>query len=314
MNKVIDYSLAGLRGNSTETKSNAPMPAEDFSQALPPGPKAPPPVVILNTVTIKTIPFQSLQMNHLESLETALYIKDLMKLPKDMKELLTFVQKAMAPTAPETEQLLSTDIDLSKIALLFQQNGKEAVTKLIMAMSNAAKQGITDMTQIKDVMKLINASVSVAGDKNPNQALKSLMLLYLPWLPLQEGVGFDLEVESKNGGAEDSDCIITITISTKNYGNIKATLILVEGNTVSVIINCSDEFPKDELLKMIKIEEKKHSMKSNIVFELMKMKQDEEVSRQAKINMSNSTQINPFLLLMAHSVIRHTIELDRLAG
>ena len=311
LNRVVDYSLANLRGKSTESAPKSPPSAENFNQNLAPKPPQNP-VIIVNTVRLNAMPMQNLRMNHLENLETALYVKDLMKLPKDMKELLTFIQKNIE-TTPETAKLLTTNIDLNQISLLLQKNGKEAVNKLVMAMSEAAKQGITDLSEIKDTMKLINASISAAGDKNPAATLKSLMLLYLPWLPLQESVGFDLEIEESQGGAEDSESSLTIMISTKNYGNIRATLVLTDGNNVSVFINCSETFPKEELLKRIKSEDKKHSLQSNIVFEQKAMKQDENTTLQAKISMSNSKEISPFLLLMAHSVIKHTIEMDRLA-
>ena len=32
---------------------------------------------------------------------------------------------------------------------------------------------------------------------------------------------------------------------------------------------------------------------------------------QAKINMSNTNEINPYLLLMSHTIIRHVIEIDK---
>ena len=32
---------------------------------------------------------------------------------------------------------------------------------------------------------------------------------------------------------------------------------------------------------------------------------------QAKINMSDTNEINPYLLLMAHTIIRHVLEIDK---
>ena len=33
--------------------------------------------------------------------------------------------------------------------------------------------------------------------------------------------------------------------------------------------------------------------------------------QNAKINMADTNKINPYLLLMAHTVIRHTLEIDK---
>lgn len=317
LTKVIDYSLSGIRGSSTESAPKSPPSAESFSQNMvvpsQSGNMPKPPVMVINAFGLQQMPIlQNLQMNHLESLDRALYVKDLMNLPKDMGELLKSIQKNVL-VAEEMPAVLNT-ISISEIALLLQQNGKEAVNKLIMTMSNAAKQGITDFSQIKDAIKLINASVSTAGQNNPSQTIKSLMLLYLPWLPLQESVGFELEVETFDKKSGDADSYITIMISTKNYGNVKVTLVLLEGNSVNILVNCSEKFPKEELLKKLKTESKSHSIQSSVVFEQKAVNQSETVTRQAKVNVSNATDVNPFLLLMAQAVIRHTIELDTLAG
>lgn len=256
-----------------------------------------------------------LRMNNLASVGRSLYIKDLMKFPKDMEEVLVLLQNN-AEMTPEAVKLLTTNINLATLAELIQKSGKEAMNKLILVMANASKQGITDTSQIKDAIKFINASVSVAAQENPTQILKSFMLLYLPWLPLKEGVDFDLEVESYENNEGETETSITILISTLNYGNIRVTLILVKGHSIEIFINCCEKFPKGELLKRINEEGKAHSIQSNVTFEQKEMKNDgqqaENITRQAKISMSNLTEVNPFLLLMANAVIRHTIELDNL--
>lgn len=254
-----------------------------------------------------------LKMNNLASLERGLYIKDLMNLPKDMEEILVLVQNN-ATTGKDITKLLSENISLATLADLIKQGGKEAMNKLILVMANASKQGMTDLSQIKDAIKFINASVSVASQDNPEKILKSFMLLYLPWLPLQEGVDFDLEIEGSNGGGEDSELSITILISTRNYGNVKVTLVLPAGNSMSILINCCEEFPKEELLKRIKMESKNHSIQSDVIFEQNVAKKTENTTPQAKISMSNLSEVNPFLLLMANALIRHTIELDNQAN
>lgn len=251
----------------------------------------------------------NMRMNNLESLEKSLYFKDLMKLPKELEEVLVLIQNSEVATA-QAEQVISKNINLSALAELIQTGGKEAMNKLVLVMAEASKQGITDVSQIKEAMKFINASVSVAGQNNPTQLLKTFMLLYLPWLPLQEGVDFDLEIETSGGNDEESETSVTILISTRNYGNVKVTLILVKGNSIDIYITCSEDFPKDELLKRIKIENKTHSIQSNVTFEQKVVKKDEKATPQAKIGMSNISEVNPYLLLMANAIIRHTIAID----
>lgn len=269
---------------------------------------------LLNTFNPSALP--NLKMNNLANLERGLYIKDLMNLPKEMQEILVMIQNKTTVNEG-INKLLTTNINLSTLAELLQTGGKEAMNKLVLVMANAAKQGITDTSQIKDTIRLINASVSVADLNNQAQVLKSLMLLYLPWLPLQAGVDFDFQIESSEREGEDSETIINIMISTRNYGNVRVTLILPERNSVNIIINCCEKFPKEELLKRINMESKNHSIQSNVMFEQKETKnnvKDENATHQAKISMSNLKEVNPFLLLMANAVIKHTIDLDNLAG
>lgn len=270
----------------------------------------------LNSTFLRTFNFSTLadlKMNQFAGLEKGLYIKNLMNLPKEIEEALVLIQNNTALNK-DVKQLLNANIDLAVLTQLIKEGGKDAINKLILVMANSSKQGITDLSPIKEAIKFINASVSVASQDNPEKILKSFMLLYLPWLPLQEGVDFDLEIEGSQGGNEDSELSITIWISTINYGNVRVTLVLLAGNSMNIIINCSEVFPKEELLKRINTECKNHSIQSDITFDQKPVKRDENTVRQTKISMSNLTRVNPFLLLMANAVIRHTIDLDNQAG
>ncbi len=202
-------------------------------------------------------------------------------------------------------------INLSDISILLQKNGKEALTKLIMSMTEASKAGITDLSQMKEMAKLINASISVAAENNPQKTLKLLLLLYLPWLPLEDGVGFDLEIQPQSEDTEESDSILVITVTTINFGTIKATLVLETSNSVQVQIECGEKFPKDELKLRIEGEQKYYAMDSVLSFETNNNIKDITESKQsANINMSQTTEINPYLLLMAHTIIKHIIDID----
>ena len=227
-------------------------------------------------------------------------------------QIQTFIQSQMVSQFQASIKNLPLSetgmINLSQIAEMIQINGKEALAKLIVGMTQASKQGINDLSQLKDMAKLINASIATAAKNDSAQTMKLLMLLYLPWLPLEEGVGFDLDIET-NEGNEESDSILTITITTVNYGVVQATLILETSNSVHVDIECSNEFPREELQLRIGNDEKHYSMESVVTFKEKIAKTEGDVAK-AKINMSQTTEINPFMLLMAHTIIRHVIEID----
>ncbi len=304
---------------------------------------------------------QHLQMNTLQSMDRAIYAKDLMQMPKNINEFIYMLQRGMTQaqfnqmfanqiaaqrnslsqlqaqilaqlqglatntvkeavnvqianqlqTSLKNLDILSNGvINLSEISVLLQKNGKEALTKLIMSMTEASKSGITDLTQMKEMAKLINASISVAAENNPQKTLKLLLMLYLPWLPLEDGVGFDLEVESKSSSADESDSILTVTITTVNYGQVVATLVLESSNSVQLSIKCSDKFPKTELQLRIDKDKKCYAVDTITSFEVDKDIKPVSKKAAANINMSQTNEINPYLLLMAHTIIKHVIDID----
>ncbi len=354
ISKFVNYQALNSQNRAPQA------PQQEFS----PAPSTPQPA----TPAPQTSNMPTPQMGEMKGADNAAYVKDMMKLPKNMNEFVYMLQRNMTLnqlnqqfanqmnmqrnalsqtqaqilaqlqglSLTEAQNVILTGnkailsqfqttlknlpissnglINLLDVSALIQANGKDAIAKLITTMANSAKLGIQDLTQLKDTAKLINASVAAAAQNDAAQTMKLLMLLYLPWLPLQEGVGFDIEIEQGNSG-DESDSILIITITTIHYGSVVATLVLESSNSVHVNIECVKEFPKDELLLRIEGDEKHYSMESVVSFETNKS-QPEDLSPekpQAKINMSNTNEINPYLLLMAHTIIRHVIELDKLS-
>ncbi len=231
--------------------------------------------------------------------------------PSAAKEMVNVQLASQVQGALKNLDILSNGmINLNQVALMFQKNGKEAITKLIMQMTEASKAGVTDLSQLKEMAKFINASVAIASENNPQKTLKLLMLLYLPWLPLEEGVDFDIEIQQSEEHGE-SDSILVITVTTIHFGNVKATLFLESSNSVQVVIECAENFPKDDLQDRITGEQKHYSMDSVMSFQTDKgIKPQENVKQSANINMNQTTEINPYLLLMAHAIIKHIIDID----
>lgn len=201
-------------------------------------------------------------------------------------------------------------IHMSDVSAIIQQNSKQALAGLILAMSSASQKGVQS-EQIRETMSLINSCVAMAESGNPAQTLKSLMLLYLPWLPLNEEVGFDLEITSPDGENESNNSKLVVLIQTKNYGNVKGEFVLTTNHSVEVFITCSEGFPKNTLQKSLMEESSSHAMNTKIDIEAVQpQKQETLENTEAKVNLSATNEMNPYLLLMAHAFIRNTIFID----
>ena len=201
-------------------------------------------------------------------------------------------------------------IQMPAISEMILKNSKQAVASLIIAMASASKGGMSN-EQITETLSIINSCVAMASSDNPTQTLKSLMLLYLPWLPLNEGVGFDLEVETPDGENESNDSKLTVLIQTRNYGNVKGVFTLTTSNSVDIYILCSEDFPKKTLQKSLMEESSAHAMNTTIDVESVEpIKKETFEKPEAKVNLSATNEMNPYLLLMAHAFIRNTIFID----
>ena len=221
------------------------------------------------------------------------------------------IQTQIAPAQKDAVMLyFSGMIHMPAISELILQNSKQAVANLIIAMASASKNGMTN-EQIRETLSIINSCLAMADSGSPAQTLKSLMLLYLPWLPLNEGVGFDLEVEAPDGENESNDSKLTVLIQTRNFGNVKGVFTLTTSNSVDIYIICSEEFPKKTLEKSLQEESSTLAMHTNIDIEAVEPKKKETFEKpEAKVNLSATNEMNPYLLLMAHAFIRNTIFID----
>lgn len=305
----------------------------------------PSPNQMLQSLQSMTMATQLLQMNHIAGLDRAVFIKNLLGLPQNLSEILFNAQNPNKPLIGGTLGLNNINPELLKnqgvlatlfdetpianskssqdaVALMFSgmismpdisklilQNGKQAVAALIIAMASASKQGLSN-EQIQETLSLVNSCLTMAESNNPAQTLKSLMMLYLPWLPLNEGVGFDLEISSPEGETESNDSKLTVLIQTRNFGNLKGVFTLTTSNSVDVFIICSENFPKKLLQKSLLEESSSHAMNTNIDIESITPQKEENETRETKVNLSATNEMNPYLLLMAHSFIRNAILID----
>lgn len=221
------------------------------------------------------------------------------------------IQNAQAAMQRDALSLMfSGMIQMSSVSEMILRNSKQAVAGLISAMASASKNGMTN-EQIRETLSVLNSCIAMAESGNPTQTLKSLMLLYLPWLPLNDGVGFDLEVEADSGENESNNSRLTVLIQTVNFGNVKGIFTLTTSNSVDILITCSEDFPKMTLQKSLMQEASSHAMNMTVDIEAVQPKaQNQNDKREAKVNLSAANEMNPYLLLIAHAFIRNTIAID----
>lgn len=259
------------------------------------------------------------QQTQLNGADKSTYVKDLLNLPQTMEDFLLLMTSNTASSATKLSSkdlaaiLFASNLDLSKIAALLQQNGKEALAKLIQMTAKFNQMGVdVKNDQMNELASVINASISTAG-ASQNQALKSFLLLYLPWLPLGENTNFSIEIGSgapEEGG--ESDDSVTILISTENFGNVQIVLFKQGSKAISMQIACSKEFPKEFVEKAIEVQAQNYNIQTGIAFEEKQVeKPKKQETSQTQVSLNTSPGVNPFLILMAHAVIKIVIGVDK---
>ncbi len=250
-----------------------------------------------------------MMLKQLTNVEQSWLMKHMFDFPENLTQLLEqIVTQGKTVSSKELASLMTKELDLSKILVLLQTNGKAALEKLSKMIATMNQSGIYNTQQLKEMSVLINACIP-ANDASQAQILKSLMVMYLPWLPLNESVGFNFGADSAAEGQKNAgEDTITIIITTKNYGMVKILLYNNEQG-YSMDVNCSDTFPKERFNEAVKVENALH-LTENPSYTVRKDRNDTEENKEMNVEFSKSAKISPQLLIIVHAIIRIITELD----
>lgn len=264
-----------------------------------------------NLAQQQDILYTQMQLKELSNIEKSMLLKHLFDFPENIKDIIAFLTtENKTLTAKELQLLMTQPLDLSKLIVLLQTQGKTALEKISKMISIMNQSGIYNTQQLKELSVLINACIP-ANDANTSQVLKSFMLMYLPWLPINAANDFNLIAEGsdeqKTSTEEDS---IFIYITTKNYGLVKI-LLYKEESSFNIDVNCCEDFPKEKFSAAIssKSEDASLNIKSKVIYTTRK-NSSEEKNDEAKVEFSKSSKITPQLLIIIHSIIKIVLEID----
>ena len=266
--------------------------------------------------TAQAAPLSALNQTIISTVEIeqrANYIKDLLNLPRDFQTLINQIQgnSTNSQILKELSKLLIGDkINLTALNNLIANNSKDAVQKLMMTIMSVSKMGSNNVSQLKELMGMFSAA-GAAGDNI--QAVKNLLMLYLPWLPLslrnELNLDFEIGITDKNGseGSQGNETI-TIMIQTANFGNILAVLTLNQNGNIDISIMADENFPEKEVMQKLKDENKKINIETTVSIQTQKTPEYNKKSQEIKV--TNCDSVSPKLILAAHSLIKIIIEVD----
>ena len=250
-----------------------------------------------------------MMLKQLSAAEQSWLMKHLFEFPENMTQLLeTIVTNGKTVSAQELLSLMNKELDLSKLLVLLQTNGKAALEKISKMIATMNQSGIYNTQQLKELSVLINACIP-ANDASQAQILKSFMIMYLPWLPINESTGFNFGgVAEESGEKSSAEDTITIYITTKNYGIVKIFLYK-ENDGYDMDVNCRNDFPKEKFHEAIK-SDSTFVLKNPPTYTTRTKADEENDKNETNITFSKSLKVTPQLLVIIHAIIKLVMEID----
>lgn len=242
-------------------------------------------------------------INKLDNIQKILFLKEMLNLPDEWKDLLIFAALKSSPSA-NSEQLLSKLIDFNLLKKDINQTSNEILNKLLKLLT---PQMAAKSSEIQQMMEILQKFLPSSETKTPD-FIKDLMLMYLPYLPLKED--FKLMFQNKNNNddnSENNSDAIIIILTTKNMGTFRIEIFLENSTPHIQIDNNSDSLNKRFLTGLKEIKQKLE-IKNEI--SIIKNKNIQSSNEQSQHIISSSKKIHPQILIIAYEIIKMILELD----
>lgn len=214
------------------------------------------------------------------NIQQNIFLRDMLGLPKEWNILLN--NFLLANNNPQIASMLKNlntlernSIQNSLLALLnsnIQVDLKALAEQLklnsnLMADKLLKQMGAQNMTQqnIAQLKTLMTIGASIAGNVeiNPQEFLRDILQMYLPWLPLVPPKEQELnEIEEKTAPIKNYNAQVLFYISTDNIGYFKIEIISVD--EISIYIDNVTE-QKDDDLKMALYEKIQSNIKETSI-------------------------------------------------
>jgi hypothetical protein len=308
-------NLASNLIQARQSQNIANMPQGQQGSPTGAAPSTPQPAV---RTIIPLQPVTPLTIQNMNMEQKVNYVRDTLQLPREFKELMQELTRLTAQAQQGKGGVTSNMLQLAMMSKMLGDNANVAVQKLMQVISNAARAGVADTAQLREILSILNSSLAGAGSSSAADTVKSIILLYLPWLPLnsqkQYPLDFNLnffdEDDPNSQGGEHIETV-GILIQTQHYGNISAILEAKKGDEVTVLLNCIDTFPHKMFEKLFSERTRAEGIESEIITQEIKQAENLEKREQPSVKMNAQSAISQQLLLASYTLIRLTIELDR---
>ena len=274
-------------------------------------------VIVLPQTAATASIMNNVQMN--------MFLKEMLNLPKEWATLLSEFIKLNGVNAKEIENALSNLNNNTKLASLLQINPKvdlEAIAKLIASNSTQLTDKMVKLmsgaifdkaliNQMKEV-SLIGSSIATALNINQNDFIRSVVQMYLPWLPFvppEQRENMERLTETFSDEEQHSSMQTSFFLTTVALGFFKIEIIEEKGIEI-FITRITDKLNEtdDTLKKMLKDVATKYFKETNFDY-FSKEKLCEDIKKEKELHIINSSN-SAISLMLIQMLSRKIFEAD----
>ncbi len=307
-----NFGNNGMKPNGAENTQFEPMPVP---LPMPKSPQQNTYDVLLPRY-LEQLSKTTTELADLDKQQTVKMLKELLEMPKEFDKLMEQLATKQLPQSQQQSVktaivLLASHLNMSQLSTLLQHSSKEAMTNLYQMLAQYNQLGISikdeQLGQISKLISFISASASTDV-----QALKTTMLMYLPWLPLTDPDAFKCEIGGgANSDSSSDDDNVTVHIATENYGNISIYILKTDRDGIRIQATSSQTFPQKDFTALMTEEGRKYGININFDLETKEAFNKEKQEKSlTQVYLNTSPGVNPFLLLISNSVIKNVHIID----
>ena len=232
------------------------------------------------------------------------YLLNLLEMPSSIDKFISNLNNAK--NQDKIAKLLNENLlNIKALNDFLNQNSTNAINKLLNIISTTLKQGNEDISQLKEMLTILN-SIQQSSLINVN-TLKEFLLLYIPLnIPI-----FNKQDEIKNQDEQETkiikSSILSIMLETINFSNILCS-INSNDNQIFLDIYSNNFFPFEKFNKIMVLLTQNGNINVSCDFKILKTIEKENSTQNFKVNSTGNIPLN--VLLLAQMTIKAIFKLD----
>ena len=232
------------------------------------------------------------------------YLLNLLEMPSSIDKFISNLNNAK--NQDKIAKLLNENLlNIKALNDFLNQNSTNAINKLLNIISTTLKQGNEDISQLKEMLTILN-SIQQSSLINAN-TLKEFLLLYIPLnIPI-----FNKQDEIKNQDEQETkiikSSILSIMLETINFSNILCS-INSNDNQIFLDIYSNNFFPFEKFNKIMVLLTQNGNINVSCDFKILKTTEKENSTQNFKVNSTGNIPLN--VLLLAQMTIKAIFKLD----